>query len=90
MSVPSVALVSVLFICTNHWLNTRVVTKGYGLNRYNEPYYPDTPTNLHRIIFDHLVSLYPAPNGVKTDDSGRKEGKHGYINGGQGATGKIQ
>ncbi|OWZ35371.1 hypothetical protein C343_01038 [Cryptococcus neoformans C23] len=63
------------------------VTKGFGLNRYNEPYYPDTPTNLHRIIFDHLVSLYPAPNGVMTGDSGRKEGKHGFINGGQGATG---
>ncbi|KIR24948.1 hypothetical protein I309_06232 [Cryptococcus deuterogattii LA55] len=63
------------------------VTKGFGLNHYGEPYLPDTPTNLHRIIFNHLASLYPAPNGVKTGDSGREEGKHGYINGGQGALG---
>lgn len=63
--------------------------KRLRINNYDEPYWPDTPTNLHRIIFNHLTNLYPAPNGVKTGDSGREEGKHGHINGGQGALGKI-
>nr|ODN86120.1 hypothetical protein L203_04238 [Cryptococcus depauperatus CBS 7841] len=63
------------------------VTKGFGLDQEKEPYWPDTPTNFHRIVFDHLVSLYPAPNGVKTGESGKEEDKHGYINGGLGGLG---
>ncbi|KJE01198.1 hypothetical protein I311_05168 [Cryptococcus gattii NT-10] len=62
------------------------VSKGFGIDQ--EPgHYPHTPTNLNRIVFDHLNNLFPAPNGVKVGDSGRKEGMNSYINGAVGGVG---
>lgn len=62
------------------------VSKGFGIDQ--EPgHYPHTPTNLNRIVFDHLNNLFPAPNGVKVGDSGREEGMNSYINGAVGGVG---
>ncbi|WVQ85996.1 hypothetical protein IAT38_008164 [Cryptococcus sp. DSM 104549] len=62
------------------------VSKGFGVDK-DPGYYPHTPTNLNRIVFDKLNTLFPAPNGVKIGDSGRSEGMNAYINGAQGGVG---
>ncbi|OXG45645.1 hypothetical protein C359_00332 [Cryptococcus neoformans Bt120] len=62
------------------------VSRGFGIDR--EPgYTPNTPTNLNRIVFDRLNSLFPAPNGVKVGESGRKENMNSYISGAVGGVG---
>ncbi|ODN75047.1 hypothetical protein L202_06267 [Cryptococcus amylolentus CBS 6039] len=43
--------------------------------------------HLNRIVFDRLNYLFPAPNGVVNDKSGREEGKNSYTNGAQGGVG---
>ncbi|TYJ54164.1 hypothetical protein B9479_005175 [Cryptococcus floricola] len=62
------------------------VSKGHGINSLPS-YGPDQSTNLNRIVFDRLNYLFPAPNGVVNDKSGREEGKNSYINGAQGGVG---
>ncbi|ODN99353.1 hypothetical protein L198_03195 [Cryptococcus wingfieldii CBS 7118] len=62
------------------------VSKGFGIDK-DPAYYPDTPTNLNRIVFDRLNTLFPAPNGVKVGDSGRSEDMNSFINGAQGGVG---
>ncbi|WVO17581.1 hypothetical protein L204_105278 [Cryptococcus depauperatus] len=62
------------------------VSKGFGIDREAD-YYPHTPTNLNRLVFDRLNTLFPAPNGVKVGDSGRTENMNSFINGAQGGVG---
>ncbi|ORX41226.1 hypothetical protein BD324DRAFT_613723 [Kockovaella imperatae] len=62
------------------------VSKGFGLDWTNTDNL-HTHTNMHRVIFDHLDSLYPAPNGMVNGTSGRSEGKNGFVNGALGGTG---
>ncbi|CAD6589160.1 MAG: CAP64 protein product - [Tremellales sp. Tagirdzhanova-0007] len=60
------------------------VSKGFGLGAHNEPY---ADTNLNRVIFDHLVSLFPSEHGVSLGKEDKSRGKHSYINGALGGTG---
>ncbi|AAW41092.1 CAP64 gene product - related [Cryptococcus deneoformans JEC21] len=62
------------------------VSKGFGLDK-DVGYFPDTPTNLNRIVFDRLNNLFPAPNGVKVGENGREENMNSYINGAVGGVG---
>lgn len=52
-------------------------------------YTQTAPTNLNRIVFDHLDSLFPAVNGFILGESGKEEGKNGFVNGAQGGTGEC-
>lgn len=46
--------------------------------------------NMHRIVFDHLVDMFPVPGGVEvTGKTGRSEGKHSFVNGALGGTGEY-
>lgn len=45
-----------------------------------------TPHNMNRAIFDHLDALFPAPEGQVIGEMGGN-GKNGFVNGAQGATG---
>lgn len=83
MSLSSYPLYPQLFA---HILPHLAVSRGFGIDR--EPgYTPNTPTNLNRIVFDRLNSLFPAPNGVKVGESGRKENMNSYISGAVGGVG---
>lgn len=62
-----------------------VVSKGFGLNEISEI---NSSGNLNKIIFDHLNALFPAANGVMTDESGKRDGKNSFVNGAQGGTGE--
>jgi hypothetical protein len=61
------------------------VSKGHGLQTNDDL---NAPTNMHRIIFDHLNALYPAQGGVVTGMSGAETGANGFINGAQGGVGE--
>lgn len=69
-----------------HTLPYLAVSKGFGLDK-DVGYFPDTPTNLNRIVFDRLNNLFPAPNGVKVGENGREENMNSYINGAVGGVG---
>ncbi|ODO02850.1 hypothetical protein I350_05691 [Cryptococcus amylolentus CBS 6273] len=62
------------------------VSSGHGIDLL-PGWKPDQSTNLHRIIFDRIDHLYPAPNGAVTGKNGRAEGMNSYVNGAQGASG---
>ncbi|KAK8850316.1 hypothetical protein IAR55_004233 [Kwoniella newhampshirensis] len=62
------------------------VSKGHGLDAEDGDN-PHTPKNLNRIVFDHLNTLFPSPNGIVTGKSGKDEGKNSFINGAQGGMG---
>lgn len=86
MSLSSSPLYPQLFA---HILPHLAVSRGFGIDR--EPgYTPNTPTNLNRIVFDRLNSLFPAPNGVKVGESGRKENMNSYISGAVGGVGQYR
>ena len=64
------------------------MSKGFGIDFKNTDNLHNHD-NLHRIIFDHLNELYPAPNGVVNASSGPPEGKNGFVNGALGGTGEV-
>lgn len=76
------------------WILSRIhtyrdaVSRGQGLgdNGRNNHF------NMHRIVFDHLVDLFPNPSSgpVVEDGDGKAVGSHGYTNGAQGGTGALQ
>ncbi len=44
---------------------------------------------MHRIVFDHLDSLFPSSGEAVMGESGRLKGLNGFINGAQGGMGKY-
>jgi hypothetical protein len=66
-----------------------IVSAGHGLNIHHLGQWkePTTPLNMNRAIFDHLDSLFPAPGGQVIGEAGGN-GKNGFVNGAQGATGE--
>ncbi|OCF34476.1 hypothetical protein I316_03991 [Kwoniella heveanensis BCC8398] len=62
------------------------VSRGHGIDdpKGDDPHHPK---NMHRIIFEHLNSLFPSPHGSVIRESGKKEGKNGFVNGARGGVG---
>jgi len=65
------------------------VSAGHGLHYNNMGKWSEreTPLNMNRAIFDHLDSLFPAPDGKVIGEAGGN-GKNGFVNGAQGGTGE--
>ena len=73
---------------TQPTLTPPIVSKGFGLDITNTDNLHNR-LNLHRIVFDHLDEMFPAPNGVVNATSGKDKGMNGFVNGAQGGVGEY-
>lgn len=60
------------------------VSAGHGLS-FEDGGQRLTPTNMHRVVFDHLTTLFPQNEWVVGEKS--QDGKNGFVNGAQGGKG---
>ena len=60
------------------------VSRGFGLGGHGVNPLHD-PRNMHKIVFEHLNELFPAPNGTLIGASA--QGMNGFVNGALGGTG---